>query len=90
MTHALRVPPEWVTEVQVLKSYLSCFSEIFSPFTLFIYLMYLCDWTSFIFLIYFIDYAVTVVPFPPFIPLHLAHPLPPTFPPIVHVHGSCI
>ena len=26
--------------------------------------------------------------FPPFTPLRPAHPLPPTFPPIVHVHGS--
>ena len=36
----------------------------------------------------FIDYAITVVPFPP--PLHsiLPTPLPPTSPPIVHVHGS--
>ena len=31
--------------------------------------------------IHFIDYAITVVPFPPFIPLCLAHPLPPTFAP---------
>ena len=38
--------------------------------------------------IYFIDYATTIVPFPPFTPLHPAHHLPPTFPPIVHVHGS--
>ena len=26
--------------------------------------------------------------FPLFTPLHPAHPLPPTLPPIVHVHGS--
>ena len=38
----------------------------------------------------FIDYAITVVPFPPFTPLHPAHLLPPTFPPIVHVFGSYI
>ena len=38
----------------------------------------------------FIDYAITVVPFPPPTPLHPAHPLPPTFPAIVHVHGSYI
>ena len=38
----------------------------------------------------FIDYAITVVPFPPFTPLHPAHLLPPTFPPIVHVLGSYI
>ena len=30
----------------------------------------------------FIDYAITVVPFPPPTPLHPAHPLPPTFPPL--------
>ena len=28
--------------------------------------------------------------FPSFTPLHPAHSLPPTFPPIVHVHGSYI
>ena len=33
----------------------------------------------------FVDYAITVVPFPPFTPLHSAHPLPPTFPP----YSSC-
>ena len=42
--------------------------------------------SSIIFLIYFIDYTITVVPFPPFIPLRPApfsyhHPLPP----LVHV-----
>ena len=37
------------------------------------------------FKIYFIDYAITVVPFPLFTPLHPAHPLPPTFPP----YSSC-
>ena len=42
----------------------------------------------FFFLNIFIDFAITVVPFPPPTPLHPAHPLPPTFPPIVHVHGS--
>ena len=31
------------------------------------------------FLTYFIDYAITVVPFSPFIPLCSAHPFPPTF-----------
>ena len=36
----------------------------------------------------FIDYAITVVPFPPF--SASCPPLPPTFPPIVHVHGSYI
>ena len=37
------------------------------------------------FKIYFIDYAITVVPFPLFTPLHPAPPLPPTFPP----YSSC-
>ena len=33
----------------------------------------------------FIDYAITVVPFPPFTPVHPAHLLPPTFLP----YSSC-
>ena len=36
----------------------------------------------FVFLnIYFIDYAITVVPFPPFLPHHPAPFIPPAFPP---------
>ena len=37
---------------------------------------------------YFIDYAITVIPFLPFISLHPAHPSPTFPPPLVHVHGS--
>ena len=36
----------------------------------------------YLFLTYFIDYAITVVPFPSFIPIWPAHPLPPTFSPL--------
>ena len=35
----------------------------------------------YIYLVYFIDYAITIVPFPSFIPLCPAHPLPLTSPP---------
>ena len=35
-----------------------------------------------VFLMYFIDYAITGVPFSPFIPLCPAHHLPHTFPPL--------
>ena len=41
--------------------------------------------TVFFFFDIFIDYAITVVPFPPFTPLHPAHSLPPTLLP----YSSC-
>ena len=49
---------------------------------------FFCFFCFFFFLNIFIDHAITVVPSLP--PLHsiLPTPLPPTLPPIVHVHGS--
>ena len=52
-----------------------------------------CLYYYYIFKIYFIDYAITADPFPPFIPLHTAYPLPPPFPPfsscpwVVHINS---
>ena len=46
----------------------------------------MCTLVNFIlFFNIFIDYAITVVPYPPFTPLHPDHRLPPTFPP----YSSC-
>ena len=40
----------------------------------------------FLFLMYFIDFAISVAPFPGFIPLHPSPPLPPAFTPLL---SSC-
>ena len=54
----------------------------FVPWQLISIATYLCQHLvlSVHFKIFFIDYAITVVLFPPFIPLHPAHTLPPAYP----------